>query len=227
MNARAKYALIVAVLALGGCQTASQKASPIDSVAIDAGMARVVGSDLDALYLKEDVDFSKYTKLLLRPATISFRKSWTPERPGTLVNFSDAEIELIRSDLTKTFNTAFERTLQKGHAYQIASTPASDVLELHVEVIDVFIPAPDLSRYSATRTRSFTRDGSEMTLLAEIRDSVSGDVIGRAYDMRRASQSATFELANEITNAADARRITTAWANALRTALAPNSKDNS
>jgi hypothetical protein len=208
--------LLVAVL-IAGCQTAPP--TPIDGLAAETGMQRLEVSELDAIYRKPGVSFARYDKLLLRPVEISLRKSWDPRVPGERFPVSDQDLERIKKDFAATFMDVFERELNVDGGYELVAAPGPGVLEMRVEVTDLFIPAPDLSRYSTVRTRSFTRDGSEMTLIAELRDSLSGEVLSRAYDERRVSKPNRFELANEITNRADARRVFKTWVEQLRVAL--------
>ncbi len=58
-----------------------------------------------------------------------------------------------------------------------------------------------------------------MTLVAELRDSMTGEILARAVDARSARSSGTWTIANRVTNTADARRAMGIWARALREGL--------
>ncbi len=58
-----------------------------------------------------------------------------------------------------------------------------------------------------------------MTLVAELRDSMTGELLARAVDARGARSSGTWQVTNRVTNTADARRAMGIWATALRQAL--------
>ena len=63
-----------------------------------------------------------------------------------------------------------------------------------------------------------TADSGEMTLISELRDSVTGTLLARAFD-RREDNGMMWQWTNSVTNSADARRIITSWADTLRNAL--------
>jgi hypothetical protein len=58
-----------------------------------------------------------------------------------------------------------------------------------------------------------------MTLVAELRDSVTGEILARAVDGRSGRNTGMWTVTNRVTNTADARRAIRVWARALRDAL--------
>jgi hypothetical protein len=202
---------------VAGCHTTPS--TPIDDLAAEAGLQRAQTVRLDALYVNPNVTFGDYKKVLLRPVVVSFRESWRPERTGTHFQLSATEMNRLKQDFETTFMRVFAHELQARDGYELVSAPGPGVLEIRARITDLFIPAADLSRYSITRTRTFVRDGSEMTLTAEVRDSLSGQVLSRAYDQGRATTNPTFEEANRLTNTMDARRIISTWATQLRSSF--------
>jgi len=58
-----------------------------------------------------------------------------------------------------------------------------------------------------------------MTLVAELRDSVTGELLGRVVDTRRGRSTGMMQFTNNVTNTADARRAIGVWATALRQGL--------
>jgi hypothetical protein len=58
-----------------------------------------------------------------------------------------------------------------------------------------------------------------MTLVLELRDSVTGTLLGRVRDRYRDPGIGVFVLANEVTQQAENRRVLRAWAEQLRTML--------
>lgn len=218
MRSRILVPALAATMTLAaGCQ--SNPATPIDDIANETGMRRAVSTRLDALYVRPDVKFGAYTKVLLRPVHVSFRDTWRPERAGTPFRLSEADMNRLKQDFESTFMQVFGSEMQADEGFELVEAPGPGVLEVRAEVTDLFIPAPDLSYYSTTRTRTFTREGSEMTLIAEVRDSVSGEILSRAYDEGRVMRNPIFDEANRVTNRMDARRIISMWATQLRSTL--------
>jgi hypothetical protein len=58
-----------------------------------------------------------------------------------------------------------------------------------------------------------------MTLVAELRDSETGELLARAVDTRRGRSTGTLSITNNVTNTADARRAIGVWATTLRQGL--------
>jgi hypothetical protein len=58
-----------------------------------------------------------------------------------------------------------------------------------------------------------------MTLVAELRDSITGETLARAVDTRSGRGTGTFMVTNSVTNTADARRAIRIWAQSIRNGL--------
>jgi hypothetical protein len=58
-----------------------------------------------------------------------------------------------------------------------------------------------------------------MTLVAELRDSVTGELLVRVVDARTGRGTGQLTWTNRVTNAADAQVAISVWATALRRAL--------
>jgi hypothetical protein len=72
---------------------------------------------------------------------------------------------------------------------------------------------------SPGRSRTYTASTGRMTLVAELRDSMTGELLARAVDARSGRSGGTWQVTNRVTNTADARRAMGIWATALRQAL--------
>jgi hypothetical protein len=68
-------------------------------------------------------------------------------------------------------------------------------------------------------TRTYTASAGRMTLVMELRDSVSGELLARAVDRRSSRDTDVWTISNRMTNTAEARRAFRAWAAALRQGL--------
>ena len=71
-------------------------------------------------------------------------------------------------------------------------------------------------RLSSIPTRTYTATTGAATLLLELFDSTTGQILGRAVDRRTAGRSSGFATrSNRVTNRGDARREFRAWADQL------------
>ena len=210
-------ATVLACALLQGCQT-TQKASPIDELSLHEGLVRVDNKTADAVFRRPDANMSTYAKLLLRPITVQFAKNWDPKTSGSaLYNMHEPDREKIKTELAEVFAEVFRKELEKG-GYPMVTEPGADVLEIQAAIVNLYITAPDVSMETSARTRVYTSDAGHMTLIMQLHDSVTGQLLARAYDHRDSGPD-MWQWTNSVTNTAEARRIIATWATALRKAL--------
>ncbi|HXR51683.1 MAG TPA: DUF3313 family protein [Steroidobacteraceae bacterium] len=78
--------------------------------------------------------------------------------------------------------------------------------------------APDIP--SAGRVRTYTTSTGEMTIVLEMRDSVTGQTLARAVDrVEDQNNFNSMQWTNSVTNAADADLAIRFWAKRLRQGL--------
>lgn len=204
------------VCGLVACQTTKQ--SPIDELSTQEGLQRAEVKGVDAVYRRPGANLAPYNKLLVRPVYVEFSKNWKPEHDSDLYRMNEPDREKIRQGLADLFAEVMVKELESEGGYQLVNEPAADVLEVRPAIVNLYITAPDVSMQTAGRVRTYTADAGEMTLVVELRDSVTGTLLARAFD-RREGNDMTWQWTNSVTNTADARRIITGWADTLRNAL--------
>jgi hypothetical protein len=214
--------VLLAALLLAACATtpqtpgASDTRSAITDAPVDAdGLRRIQVAGLQEVYARPGANLGSYDKILLDPIEVSFRRNWDP-KPGGWPIGAD-EKQQIRDGLARIVREEVTRELSRSGRYQIVATPGDDVLRIDAEIRDLVINAPDSSRAGPTRT--YTLSAGEMTLVAELRDSPTNDLIARVVDRKRDPEQAWFELTTRVDNVAAARRAATDWAIILRRQL--------
>jgi hypothetical protein len=177
------------------------------------GLELVKKSRLDLVYRRPGVDFSGYHKFMLDPFEVAFKKQWTRD----FRQVSNHDRERIRRDLAEEARRVFVEELEEKGGYEIVESPGPDVLRVTAGIIELYINAPDTMQTG--RTRTYTVSTGEATLVAELRDSVSGAVLARAADRVRARETATLQWTTRADNRAAARLMLKKWAVALREGL--------
>jgi hypothetical protein len=182
------------------------------------GMKRVERGGLDAVYLREGVSLAKYKKVMLDPVDVSFDKNWDPKRTGSVSDFRKIDPQGIREDLAKLAREVTRRELEKKNGYALVDQPGDDVLRVRAQIVDLYINAPDTM---TPGSRTYVVSAGEMTLVAELYDSLTNTQIGRVMDRQKGLEQGPFDfqIANRVTNSAEADRILAMWARRLRTAL--------
>jgi Protein of unknown function (DUF3313) len=214
-----KLTLFVAALAcaLQGCQTTS-KPNALDELSMHEGLVRVDNKSVDSVYRRPEARMGVYSKLLLRPISVEFAKNWDPGKSGSaLYDMHEPDREKIKRELAEVFAEVFRKELEKG-GYPLVTQPAADVLEMQAAIVNLYITAPDVSMQVAGRSKVYTSDAGHMTLIMQLHDSVTGQLLARAYDSRD-SGSDMWQWTNSVTNTAEAKQIIGVWAKALRKAL--------
>jgi Protein of unknown function (DUF3313) len=182
------------------------------------GLARVASKQIDHLYKLPEADFSGYKRVRLDPIEVEFDKNWKPnasERSPSR-RLSNEDLEKIKKTLAEEFRKVFTEELTKN-GYPVVSEDGDDVLRVSAAIVNLYITAPD--KMSAGRSRTYTTNTGHMTLVAELRDSVTGKLMARAVDSVQARDTGTFMITTSVTNLAAARTALSKWARVLREGL--------
>lgn len=174
-------------------------------------------SEVAIAYIDPNADFSVFKRAMILDTFVAFRSGWErDQRRGTRgTRISSRDIEQIKNRVSELFNSVFIEVLEADDGFEIVDEPDYDVLLIRAAIIDLDITAPDTS--SPGRSRTYVADSGAATLFIELYDSVSGQIIGRAFDRQSARNTGSLmRWTNRATNTADARRVFRGWATTLR-----------
>jgi hypothetical protein len=209
------FAILAVVFALATISPAMAKKS-LPAVN-DEGMELVKDSKLTTVYADPGADLSIYNRILLQDATVAFKKNWQRDQNRAhRFKVRTEDMERIQEDVATLFREVFTRELLDG-GYEMAEEIGDDVLLVKPAIVDLDVIAPDIQRTG--RTFSYSESAGEMTLNLELFDSLTGDKIAKATDRQRDFRRGYVEWRTSVSNRADARRMMTSWAKALRSAL--------
>ena len=184
----------------------------------DEGMELVKDSKLATVYADPGADLSIYSRIRLEDATVAFKKNWQRDqnRNSRHLNVKTSDMEQIKADVATLFREVFSKELTDG-GYELTTEDGEDVLLVTPAIVDLDVTAPDIKQ--ANRSMSYSETAGEMTLKLDLFDSVTNDKIATATDRKRDYQRGYMQWRTSVSNRADARRMMTAWAKALRSAL--------
>jgi hypothetical protein len=210
---RSVFFLFIASALLVGCASSrNQMPDEWD------GLVRQPNTRVRGLFIKPDAELAGYRNIKLDPVEVSFARNWDPNRGGrSAVGRLDAsDVQAIQTGVADMVNELFTAELGRG-GYQIVQEAGAETLRVSAAVVDLYVAAPDTM--TPGRTRTYTANSGRMTLVLEVRDSVTGELLARAVDAQSGRGSGTWTVTNRVTNTADARRAINIWAVALRSAL--------
>jgi Protein of unknown function (DUF3313) len=221
MNRQQQFSRTLAAITLlalaQACTTTST--SPIDEASLNEGLERVPSKTVDALYRRPGATLASYTKLLMRPIDVQFAKNWDPSKTSSaLYQMHEPDREKIKTEMATLFADVFKADMTEKGGFPIVTASGPDVLEMRAAIVNLYITAPDVSMDVAGRSKVYTTEAGEMTLIMQLHDSVTGQLLARVYD-RRAATGSGWQWTNSVTNTAEARRVIGTWATALRKAF--------
>jgi len=178
------------------------------------GMQLVEDSDLATVYADPNADLGAYKRIWLEDASVSFKKNWKRDQNRTNpFKVDDQDMDRIRKDMASIFREVLTKELTDA-GYTMATAPASDVLKIAPAIVDLDVVAPDVDK--TTTSYSYSESAGEMTLNLDLYDSVTNDKIVSATDRKRDFRKGYFEWRTSVSNRADAKRMMTRWAKAIR-----------
>jgi len=178
------------------------------------GLKLVKLKGLDAAYARPGADFSIYTKIIIDPIQVAFAKNWDKKSTVYKQKLSTKELDDIKTKLGKLAEETFAEEFSKKNGMQIVSEPGPEVLRFSSAIVDLWPRAVDTQEPG--RNYTYTTSAGSATLYAELRDSETGQLIGRVVDAREARNSSTMRWTNSVENTAEARAMVSDWARILR-----------
>jgi hypothetical protein len=200
--------IVGAALAAALCTACANSTSTRNLEVTHDGLERAANSSADRAWIKPGVDFSQYTEIGLLDCVVSFKRNWKMNHSGVRKN----DMERIKSALSDEFREVFAEELEGG-GYPVVTDAADHVLLIRPAIIDLDVAAPDTK--TAGRSNSFTASPGAMTLVIELYDSVSNEILARAIDRKRARNAGSIRWTTPGTNRVAARKILRNWANLL------------
>jgi Protein of unknown function (DUF3313) len=202
--------LLAALVAVGQslCAHAAAQAFP----ATLEGLVKVPSKRLAAVYLLPGEDFRAYTKIMIDPVQVSFRKGWLKDMNlsrSMSRKISEDDARKIADEMRSGFQDIFTAAF-KAKGYEVVTAPGSDVLRLSPEVVNVYLNAPDPMGGAGVRT--YTVEAGEATLGLMARDSTTGALLGVAMDRSTTGGAGSAGLTTSASNRGQFENLFKYWA---------------
>ena len=197
-----------------GCIVATSVASAATPPETWDGLEYRKTKGMDAVYVRPGVEIKAYRNLVLAPVQVAFDKNWDPNRNsrGMAGRLSSDDMQQIRDDMASEFRRIFGEELAAA-GYDVVAKPLDDTLVVAAALADVYINAPD--NVTSGRSHTYTMNAGRMTLVMELRDGPTGQLLARVVDRYAGKQTSYATIANSVTNSAEFRRAVTDWARRL------------
>jgi hypothetical protein len=211
-------AIAAAALVVGCSSQPSIQTGPDAETTFD-GLVRIDHSRFTNAWIDPEIDLTQYTKILPGGAEFQFRNvqkmSAMQARRTNENEFWISESQ--RERLVEVVSGVFDEELQRSEHFTITDEPGADTLIIVGALHDIVsrVP-PDI----IGRGEIYLSSLGEGTLVIELADSLSGEVIFRAVD-RRAIESVGSQMirSNSASTWGEVRRWARRWATRLREGL--------
>jgi len=181
------------------------------------GLSKVTVKGLDVVYARPGATLAGYEKFMLRPITVAFQRGWEKQSaPGTRSPIKAADAQKIKDRLSALVREEVIKQLGEG-GYALVGTAGDNVLDVSLSIVNLDVNAPDIK--TAGRVETYALSAGEMTLVADLRDSASGDIVMRIFDRTQAREHFQPQRITSVDNVAEARTAASGWAKALRKEL--------
>jgi hypothetical protein len=163
-------------------------------------------------YLLPHADFRAYSKVMFDPPQVAFAKNWQRDFNRSTISLSgrvsDKDMRDTIEEGQASLSQIFPRRFTK-EGFQVVSQAGPDVLRVGVAIVNLEINAPE--RNMPGRSRTYAVDAGEATFAIEVRDSLTGQLLGRAVDRREAGEGPTYRRTIS-SNLADFEGLFETWA---------------
>jgi len=188
MNIRSWLSLVVGVALLAGASIAAAQSGTVAPGS--QGLVKVRSSLFDQVSVRPDVDFRRYTRIMIDPTQVTLAVNWlhnlnTPPL-AIMRRTTSQDADQIVDQARNGFASTIAETITRA-GYEIVSTPGPDVLRLSPSIANLSVNAP-ATLTNAPLTRVYTVSAGDASLGLDVRDSMSGELLGRVVDHRIAGQ---------------------------------------
>jgi hypothetical protein len=206
--------ILVIVSLLAACST--MPASGDSQATADAlnyeGLQTVPARRMDIVQLRPGVDFSGYDTVLLTSPEIAYR---TPDRSRQEFPLSQEQKDAFAALVNDVFASELDRMTSLG----LADGPGPGVLRVAARLQDVTATIPPRSAAPAGRASIALRAVGDVTLVIELSDSRSHEILARAVDTKAIEGVAIASDGALVTRWDDVERIVRRWAVITRQGL--------
>jgi hypothetical protein len=218
-----KYIFLIAgVLMLGACSTAppTVQTGPDAETTFD-GLVRVDNSAFSDAWVDPDADWARYNQIMPGGAFFEFRavkktSGTTSARASSTTNefwIDDKD----RARLEEEVGAVFDDELGQSTRFTETDKPGDNVLIIRGGLHDIVSRVPP---QMVGRGDFYISSVGEATLILEVVDSMSGEVLARMVERRAAQRpGGTMVVANSVTTWAEIRRMARTWASRLKDGL--------
>ena len=208
--------LMACALTLAGCMTQpTMQTGPDAEVSFD-GLVRLDRSNFGSAWVKPDIDLARYNAIIVADPEFEFRTVQLLENRGSRT----AELPLPQADknsLIDTVHETFVAELARSQHFAIATEPGPDAIIVRIRLLDVVALVPRQS--VDVPEEPWSSSVGEGTLVLEVHDSLSGEILYRSVQRRAARATVGGATGSRMNSWAEIKPAARGWAKVIREQL--------
>ncbi len=211
-----KYLLLSLAVLLASCASTPTVQTGPDAEVTPDGLHKVDNTYLAQVFIAPEIDLSQYEKIQIKSLGIEYR---FVKDKGRFYRAYDDEFPLDEDQkerISETVREAFTDEFSEIRNYSFTDQPGKRTLTLLIGMADVVshVPPEPMGRGDI-----YISELGTATLVVEIRDSRSNEVLARILDRRTFEPGMGAMESNPVTNYSELKRELRFWAQSLRDGL--------
>jgi hypothetical protein len=208
--------LLASALSLSGCAMQPEIQSGPDAETSFDGLVRVDRSNFAAAWANVDIDFSGYSQMIVDDPVFEFRAARSNDERARTAEITLPEAE--RTSLMEAVHETFVNELAQSRHFSLVTEPSLDTIIVQIRLLDVVarVPRESGDEPGGTPWASSAGDG---TLVIEVHDSLSGEVLYRAVERRVARVTVGGAWGSANSSWAEIKPSARSWGRVIREQL--------
>lgn len=191
----------------------------LDQLVAAPGLQRVQSPAFDVAYVLPGASLAGYQRVAIEPVQVQFRAGWNPRRSGSHLPLSSADREQLQARVAQWAQGAFAQELVRG-GLQAVQQAGAGVLVVRPRLVDVWLNDP--ATVGASPTRVYTSSSGEATLVLELADGATGQVLARLGDHEELRPTSRLLRISDTTRlSSDIESVAGDWGRQVRALVAP------
>ena len=202
--------LLITLLVLGVSPAMADDAQEVSAT----GKVVQYEADGGGMLANADVDWDRYSGILLEKASVEFRNDWERDQERLNNNIvRDADQAKIKSDMSDMLHGILVRKIADTEHYELTNTRGANVLRFTPRIAKLDIHAP--GRVQGIIGNVLVDSKGSLVLVMEISDSVSGELLASAWRLEVDPDKGFMETATEAGNKTAFSRMMADWSSWL------------
>jgi hypothetical protein len=153
-----------------------------------------------------DVDWSKYTKVILHTAPVEFREDWVRDQERTFSKpIHEKDLERLKKGVSDQFGKVMYKALSGPGGYDVTSEIGAGVMLFSPSIVELDIKDPGLVQAASVEAVFNTR--GSMTIELVITDSESGELLAAAWQEQSDPHEGDLDSTTSVSNTLAFRRM--------------------